>query len=72
MLRAIEVAAEGVRPARHQAAHLAARERIAVGIRHPHFVIRAHRAALGIVDALKAVIEAGIVHQPLRHAEHLL
>ena len=72
MLRALVVPAEGVRPAGHQAPDFAARQRITIGIGHPHFVIRAHRAALGVDDALGAVVEAGIVHQPLRHAEDLL
>ena len=72
VFRAVEIAAEGVRAARHQASDLPTRQRIAVLVRHPHFVVRAHRAALGVDDAFRGVVERGVVHQPFRHAEHLL
>ena len=72
VFRAVEIAAEGVRPARHQTPDLTARQRVAVFVRHPHFVVRAHRAPLGVDDALRQVVERGVVHQPFRHAEHLL
>ena len=72
MLRTVVIAAEGIRAAGHQTAHFAARQRVAVGIRHPHFIVRAHRTALGIDDPLRAIVKAGVIHQPLRHAEHLL
>ena len=72
MFRAVEIAAEGVRAARHQASDFPARQRVAVLVRHPHFVVRAHRAALGIDDALRRIVEGGVVHQPFRHAKHLL
>ena len=72
MLRTVVIAAEGIRTAGHQTANFAARQRVAVGIRHPHFVVRTHRATLGIDDPLRAIVEAGVIHQPFRHAEHLL
>ncbi|MNP34183.1 hypothetical protein D3C76_1274580 [compost metagenome] len=72
VFRALVVATEGVGPAGHQTPHLAARQRIAVLIGYPHFVIRAHRAALGIHDAFRGIIQRGVVHQPFGHAEHLL
>ena len=72
VFRAVKIAAEGVRPARHQTPDFPARQRIAVFICHPHFVVRTHRAALGIDDAFRRVVERGVVHQPFRHAKYLL
>ncbi len=72
VFRAVEIAAEGVRAARHQTSDLPARQRVAVLVRDPHLIIRAHRAALGVNDAFRRVVERGVVHQPFRHAKHLL
>ena len=72
VFRAVEIAAEGVRPAGHQTPCFATWQRVAVLVRHPHFVIRAHRTALGVDDAIRGIIESGVIHQPFRHAEHLL
>ena len=72
MLRTLVIAAEGVRTTGHQPSDFAPRQRIALRIGHPHFIVRTHWATLSIDNALGAIVEAGIVHQPLRHAEDLL
>ncbi len=72
VFRAVVIAAEGIRAARHQPSCLTARQRVAIFIGHPDFIVRAHRAALGGEDALVRVVQASVIHQSFGHAEHLL
>ncbi|MNC05238.1 hypothetical protein D3C75_527070 [compost metagenome] len=41
-------------------------------IGHPDFIVRTHRAALGVGDTLRGIIQCGVVHQPFSHAKYLL
>ena len=72
VLRAFVITAEGVRPARHQASNFPLRQWISFGIGNPHFIVRAHWVTLGMDNFLRAIIKTGVVHQPFRHAKHLL
>ncbi len=66
------IAAERVRPARGQHSWLAFGHGFAILIDDPDFIVRADRTALGGEDDLVRVVKAGIVDQPLGHAEDLL
>ena len=66
------VAADGVGTAHGQFADLAGADLAALGVDHPHFVVRRQRPALGMQYALGRIVQAGVADQPLGHSQHLL